>query len=1011
MIHHSSFTKLILVSLLASGLLAAKADTFFSDTFGSGSTVNQSPTTNISTTATSYQTLAGGAATSSIAANALGLTFPTGTSILGEVMGLFTNSPMSLNVAGDTIAITVVFTNKQNILSGVASANASINIGLFNSGNVSPNQGNIVLGNSVNMTGGSQNWIGYAARIFTNGNATIFTRPVQTSGKTQDQDLLFTGASSTTAFNNPGGTSLGSTAGTVTLAQGGTYTLYFSITLTGANALQITNTLYSGVGTGGSVLFTQTKAASGGTYLTSSFNGFAVGWRNSSASTQVSAITISSITVSGNITGGGTPSITTQPDAVTVSTGGSVPFSVVATGAGLTYQWHRNGTNLLNAGNISGATSSTLIISPVSAADVATGANGYYVTVTSAGVYSTNSITNSLSLISPTALVYSGSGPWDLKTSASWQDTNGNTGLFFNYGDSVTFDDIGGGGLVTLNGSYLSASSVKVNHTAGFYTFQGSGSFAGAGSLIYSGSAQLTVNNANTYTGGTIISNATANLRLQNLSGLGTGPVTLAKAGSKLEVLTSGSATAGIQGDVVLQDDATIQFDGVGAFAGVLLANLTGGAGKTLTLDQPDTTTTNRYRVYGANTALTGNLVLNGAATSQAIYSGTVLAPYNGSGSQTYSGVISGNGGLVQRGAGTTVLAGANTYSGGTFPTTGTIALGADSTGSVTSGPLGTGPLFVVPEVPNATGSGTVLAFGAARSVANPIQYPSATNNQTLIIGGSNQLTFSGSIALQGQDGLGTINNRIFQVANTAPTIFSGVISDGGSVFGITKTGAGALYLDGVNTFTGLSTNSAGRLAGSGSLAGSIVVNTTNATVGGGNTSGIGTLTVSGSVNLISGGGYVRVNRSGLASDKVSVTGGLTNSGTGTITITNLGATLQAGDVFTLFNKPVVGGNTLIVIGGAGVVWTNKLALNGTVEVLPNVNTASTNLVAVVNAGKLELSWPADHTGWRLQAQTNALTSGLGTNWVNIPGTDASNRYTNTFDTSKGAVFYRMVYP
>ena len=35
---------------------------------------------------------------------------------------------------------------------------------------------------------------------------------------------------------------------------------------------------------------------------------------------------------------------------------------------------------------------------------------------------------------------------------------------------------------------------------------------------------------------------------------------------------------------------------------------------------------------------------------------------------------------------------------------------------------------------------------------------------------------------------------------------------------------------------------------------------------------------------------------------------------------------------------------------------------------------------------RLTLSWPADHTGWRLQAQTNNPTTGLGTNWFDVPG-------------------------
>ena len=51
--------------------------------------------------------------------------------------------------------------------------------------------------------------------------------------------------------------------------------------------------------------------------------------------------------------------------------------------------------------------------------------------------------------------------------------------------------------------------------------------------------------------------------------------------------------------------------------------------------------------------------------------------------------------------------------------------------------------------------------------------------------------------------------------------------------------------------------------------------------------------------------------------------------------------------------------------------------------------------IGVTNApGQLQFSWPADHTGWQLQAQTNNLTSGLGTNWVNVPGSMQTNQMT-----------------
>jgi hypothetical protein len=59
----------------------------------------------------------------------------------------------------------------------------------------------------------------------------------------------------------------------------------------------------------------------------------------------------------------------------------------------------------------------------------------------------------------------------------------------------------------------------------------------------------------------------------------------------------------------------------------------------------------------------------------------------------------------------------------------------------------------------------------------------------------------------------------------------------------------------------------------------------------------------------------------------------------------------------------------------------------------------------------LRLSWPADHLGWRVQIQTNALVSGLSANWVTLPGTDLMTSTNITVDPTIGALFYRMVYP
>jgi hypothetical protein len=59
----------------------------------------------------------------------------------------------------------------------------------------------------------------------------------------------------------------------------------------------------------------------------------------------------------------------------------------------------------------------------------------------------------------------------------------------------------------------------------------------------------------------------------------------------------------------------------------------------------------------------------------------------------------------------------------------------------------------------------------------------------------------------------------------------------------------------------------------------------------------------------------------------------------------------------------------------------------------------------------LTLSWPADHTGWVLQAQTNPLSVGSPTNWLAVPGSSATNQMTMPINLANGSVFYRLCLP
>ncbi len=72
------------------------------------------------------------------------------------------------------------------------------------------------------------------------------------------------------------------------------------------------------------------------------------------------------------------------------------------------------------------------------------------------------------------------------------------------------------------------------------------------------------------------------------------------------------------------------------------------------------------------------------------------------------------------------------------------------------------------------------------------------------------------------------------------------------------------------------------------------------------------------------------------------------------------------------------------------------------------VNTTPAKIVASASGNQLTLSWPADHIGWTLQSQTNALGAGLSTNWHDVAGSTATNQMTMPINSANPAVFYRM---
>ena len=113
------------------------------------------------------------------------------------------------------------------------------------------------------------------------------------------------------------------------------------------------------------------------------------------------------------------PIVTTQPTSQSVAEGVNVSFTVTVTGtAPLTYQWRRNGTNLLNGGSLSGATSSTLTLNNAQPAQA-----GIYTVVVSNPAGSVNSSNALLTVIAPLSLGEAVNAPyliWNTDVAKPW---------------------------------------------------------------------------------------------------------------------------------------------------------------------------------------------------------------------------------------------------------------------------------------------------------------------------------------------------------------------------------------------------------------------------------------------------------------------------------------------------------------------------------------------------------------------------------------------------------------
>ena len=335
----------------------------------------------------------------------------------------------------------------------------------------------------------------------------------------------------------------------------------------------------------------------------------------------------------------------------------------------------------------------------------------------------------------------------------------------------------------------------------------------------------------------------------------------------------------------------------------------------------------------------------------------------------------------------------------------------------------GTDPLVMVCASPNALSPGPVVINGGILKL-NGYSYAISNLSDTGIGG----LVLNGSATTASTLTVGLDNNN---------TSFGGVLGNGdAATLGLTKVGTGTFTLTAVNTNTGPTAVNGGTLAlsGSGALASpSILVGSagifdvsglsspplvlaTNQALG--NSSS--TATVNGSVDA-SAGQISLTYAAGIPALAVT-NGNLTLAAGTTFSINNTGTALTNGSYLVISTNAggaVVGAVPAVVtIGGGGLgtggsaalsLADSQLYLNVTGVIA--VATNSPVLTNSISGHTLTLSWPADHLGWRLQVQTNTLSSGLGTNWFTWPNSTNLTSVPIIMDPENPATFFRLVYP
>ncbi|WP_051356343.1 autotransporter outer membrane beta-barrel domain-containing protein [Azorhizobium doebereinerae] len=351
--------------------------------------------------------------------------------------------------------------------------------------------------------------------------------------------------------------------------------------------------------------------------------------------------------------------------------------------------------------------------------------------------------------------------------------------------------------------------------------------------------------------------------------------------------------------------------------------------------------------VFVQDQQYTGGTTINSGATLQlgnGGTSGSVLGDiadngalvFDRSDALTYGGVVSGTGSLTQAGTGTLILTGANTYTGGTTISAGTLQIGDGGTTGAIVGNITDNASLVFNRSDAVTYADVISGTGALTQAGTGTLTLTGANSYTggtVISAGTLQIGNGGTTGAI----VGNITDNAALVFNRSDAVtFAGSISGTGS---LTKVGSGTLTLTGANSYSGGTTVASGTLVGSTtSLTGNIVTNAAlvfNQAVTGtysGVISGTGSLTKTGTGTLIltgentySGGtlisqGTLQIGNGGTTG---SIQGNVVNEAT---LVFNRSGTYN-------FPGTITGSGAVIIVGGSTVNFTGANGYTGAVTI------------------------------------------------------------------------------